>query len=139
MIDKVNEAIDKGWRLREAGPPGVWCLVPADVIQDDVGFTVKESNTFQLIVPIVDIEAWLKARVVHTPEEKLRASKMAEVKAFFHKEWDGYLEECDSVREYAMDIIRDDALSDYKMHETDDKDLVAKWLQEVLDARGETV
>lgn len=122
MINQVNEALDKGWRLREAGPPGVWCLVPADVIEKDVGFTVKDTNTFQLIVPIADIETWLKARVIITPDEKKRNDLKCKVVNWMSAEWNSYLTECDDDEVYAKEIIIADASSDFNISEDDAKE-----------------
>ena len=111
MLERVNEAIDKGWRLREAGPPGCWALVPPEM--PDRGFTVQGVNTFQLMVPIVEIETWLKARVVISPDEKKRHELKAKVVNWMSAEWNSYVKECEGDKEYAAEIIVQDASSDF--------------------------
>ena len=114
-IERVNEAIDKGWRLREAGPVGFWCLVPPEAIEADLGLSVKEANNFNLIVPSKDLEAWLEARVVITPDEKKRNELKAKVVNWMSAQWNSILAECYDDKDYAREVIVADASSDFNV------------------------
>lgn len=130
---RVNEAIDKGWRLREAGPLGVWCLVPPEAYEADLGLSIKEANTFQLIIPSKELDDWLTAREPLEPDDELRKEKKAKVQAWFHQEWNNYVRECEDDENYAADVILDDAASDFSMEE--ETELLQTWLEEVRNSR----
>lgn len=134
MIERINEAIAKGWRFREAGPPGVWVLIDPESKDKDYGFTMRGSTVMQLMVPIDEIGEWLTAREPLEPDDKLRKEKKAQVQAWFHKEWDSYVRECDDNEDYAADIIIDDAASDFSMEEK--TELLKTWLKEVRNSRS---
>jgi len=126
---RVNEAIDKGWRLREAGPPGCWVIVPPEAYEADLGLSVKGANVFKLMVPSEDLEDWLKAREQHEPQD-LRHSNHAEIVTWFKTEWPGYLEECED-EDYAKELIVEDASVDFEMQE--DTELLKTWLKQALE------
>lgn len=131
--ERVNAAIDKGWRLVEIPNfIGNWCLVPPEGAELTLGYVNDGVNVFNLVVPSKKLDDWLKARVSYEPDDAKRVDLKAKVQKWYHAEWDNYVRECEGDAEYAASILVDDAIVDHGIS-SDDADA---WLEEVRNARG---
>ena len=129
MEKAINKAIDMGWRLRSVGPVGALGMIPPN-LPDDLGLTTKTMRVVQLYVPVKDIEEWIEKHTIISPDEKKRDELKAKVINWLNLEWLGYLTECENDKEWAKEIIVDDAHSDFGV----DKGDIKEWLNACISA-----
>jgi len=128
MEETLNKALNMGWRLRPAGPVNSVALVPPD-LPGCTGMVATDIQIIQLYVPVQEIEDWIKKHTIISPDEKKRDDLKVKVINQFALKWPGILKECDGDREWAKEVIIENAYADYGV----DKDDLHDWLQEKWD------
>lgn len=100
MIDKINRALDMGWRVNSD-----WVLVPPE------GEPQMPITDYQLSICIGQLDAWLKAR------QSVEVSENAGDYLLNHMmmHWETYVIECEGDLVVAADILCMDASVDLEV------------------------